>query len=67
MTLLADEGYEPGAGPGGAMRITTDTGFGTVSSTLIALPANGRNMAPIWLFAPGPPGVASYAPVRLDD
>jgi uncharacterized protein with NRDE domain len=67
MTLLADEGYEPGAGPGGAMRITTDTGFGTVSSTLIALPANGRDMAPIWLFAAGPPGVAPYAPVRLDD
>jgi uncharacterized protein with NRDE domain len=67
MTLLADAGHEPAAGPGGAMRITTDTGFGTVSSALIALPADGRDMAPIWLFAAGPPGVAPYAPVRLDD
>ncbi|MGZ8409646.1 MAG: NRDE family protein [Hyphomicrobium sp.] len=66
MTLLADEGHEPTAGPGGAMRITTDTGFGTVSSALIALPAGGRDRAPIWLFAPGPPGVAPYVPVRLD-
>jgi uncharacterized protein with NRDE domain len=67
MTLLADESHEPAAGPGGAMRITTDTGFGTVSSALIALPADGHDMAPIWLFAPGPPGVAPYVPVRLDD
>ncbi len=35
-------------------------GFGTVCSALLALPAQG---APQWLFAPGPPNVASFAPV----
>jgi hypothetical protein len=67
MALLADASHEPGAGPGGAMRVVTGTGFGTVSSALIALPASGRDKTPIWLFAPGPPGVAPYAPVQLDD
>lgn len=63
--LLGDKSHEPAAGPGGAMRIVTETGFGTVSSTLIALPASGRDAAPLWLFAAGPPGIAPYNPVPL--
>ncbi len=35
-------------------------GFGTVCSALLGLPAAGP---PRWLFAPGPPDVAAFAPV----
>ena len=64
--LLADTRHESAAGPGGAMRIVTDTGFATVSSSLLAVPAAGRDARPIWLYAAGPPGVAPYAPVPLE-
>jgi uncharacterized protein with NRDE domain len=66
IALLADTRHDSAAGPGGAMRIITETGFGTVSSSLLALPAEGLGAQPIWLFAAGPPGVATYAPVRLE-
>jgi uncharacterized protein with NRDE domain len=65
--LLADARHDSAAGPGGAMKIVTDTGFGTVSSSLLALPAEGRDARPIWLFAAGPPGAAPYAAVPLED
>lgn len=64
--LLADTRHESAAGSGGAMRIVTGTGFGTVSSSLLALPAAGSDAQPIWLYAAGPPGVAPYAPVLLE-
>ena len=63
--LMASTDHAPGQGPHGAMRIETAGGFGTVSSSLIALPAPGRfGIKPRWLFAPGPPGKTAYAPVR---
>jgi len=37
-------------------------GFGTVSSALVALPADAP---PIWLFAAGPPHEAAFRPVTL--
>jgi hypothetical protein len=37
-------------------------GFGTVCSSLLALPQAGR---PVWLFAAGPPHEAPFVPVRL--
>lgn len=37
-------------------------GFGTVSSSLVALPADGRMD---WLFAAGPPDEAAFLPVAL--
>jgi hypothetical protein len=37
-------------------------GFGTVSSSFMALPAEGD---PIWLFAAGPPHEAAFAPVTI--
>lgn len=65
-SLLADRGHDEAAGPGGAMTVTTDTGFGTVSSALIALPAGvGGDASPLWRFAAGPPDRASYEPVSL--
>ncbi len=64
--LLAGRVYDTDAGPQGAMAIDTGTGFGTVSSSLIGLPDRGREEArPVWLFAPGPPDSAAYAPVPL--
>ncbi len=40
--LLADDKAGPGGEPTSAMRFTTERGFATVSSALIALPAAGR-------------------------
>lgn len=64
--LLAAKETEPGAGPGGAMTVTSDTGFGTVCASLIALPAPGRGATkPAWLFAPGAPGTVPWNPVAV--
>jgi hypothetical protein len=50
-TLLADDETTPHDGPAGAMRFTTDRGFATVSSALIALPAVVRTaVKPIFRF-----------------
>ncbi|MDG2243508.1 MAG: NRDE family protein [Rhodospirillaceae bacterium] len=53
-----------------AMCFHTDTGFGTSSSTLLALPAIEAAMAYPpqrlnWLFAEGPPDSAPFEPVAL--
>ena len=46
------------------MTVVTDTGYGTVSSALIALPALGsEERRPVFLFAAGRPGEAPYLPV----
>lgn len=50
--LLFDETGDETAGPMGAMRFTTDRGFATVSSALIALPAaEPAGRRPIFRFA----------------
>lgn len=52
--------------PEGAMTFATKTGFGTVSSSLLALPDPARPDAkPQWLFAPGPPDETPYGAVEL--
>ncbi|MBI3453457.1 MAG: NRDE family protein, partial [Rhodospirillales bacterium] len=65
--LLASRDSVPEAGPEGAMNIVTTRGFGTVSSSLIALPAPGRKPAarPVWRFATGPSDAFHYADVTL--
>ena len=63
--LLAVSAGEAGAGPGGAMTIVTPTGFGTVSSSLIALPRPGGGRRPVWLFAAGRPDEAMWRPVDV--
>ena len=51
-----------------AMRITTDFGFGTLSSSLIALPSmNFPGRKPVWQFAAGAPGVVAFEAVDLAD
>lgn len=62
--ILADRRHDAGQGPGGAMNVFTDIGFGTVSSSLLALPAQiTRRVRPIWLFAAGRPDEAEFRPV----
>ncbi len=49
-----------------AMCVVTDTGFGTLSSSLIALPsAESLGIQPIWRFSAGRPDEAPFEPVSL--
>ncbi|MBT3238901.1 MAG: hypothetical protein HOK06_08065 [Rhodospirillaceae bacterium] len=60
--LLADKTVTSDARE--AMNIHMDTGFATVSSSLIALPAPElTDISPVWLFADGSPDKASFQPV----
>ena len=64
--LLASRVYAVADGPTETMCVVTDRGYGTVSSSLIALPAIERlGEKPRWLFAPGRPDEAEFAPVSL--
>ena len=56
--------------PYAAMTIVTERGFGTVSSSLIALPGPPKTLRerpnrPVWQFAPGGPDRAGYEKVEL--
>ncbi len=64
--IMARRDFAPGAGPREAMTIVTEGGFGTLSSSLIALAAPEVEIPRIsWLFAPGRPDETAYAPVDL--
>jgi hypothetical protein len=54
--------HEDAADPLQAMTVVTDQGFGTVASTLIAVPTAGR---PILRYADGPPTRAAFRPVDV--
>ncbi|MDJ0946692.1 MAG: NRDE family protein [Kiloniellales bacterium] len=65
--ILADRGDPGGADPMAAMNLGLASGFGTVSSSLIAL---GQDLATQdidlqWLFAAGRPDEAPYLPANL--
>jgi hypothetical protein len=60
-TLLAARDSEDGDAHG-AMCVVTDGDYGTVCSSLIALPA-APERRPIWRFAAGRPGEAPFLPV----
>ena len=63
--LLASTEHGPATDSRDAMRIETDIGFGTLCSALVALPSiNFNDRKPVWLFANGAPGNASYEPVE---
>ncbi|HXQ39649.1 MAG TPA: NRDE family protein [Candidatus Udaeobacter sp.] len=64
-SLLASREHGAGAGPGDAMTIVSEDGFGTLSSALIALPVPGQDRRPIWLFSAGRPDVAPFLPVAI--
>jgi hypothetical protein len=62
--ILSDKNCDPTIDPSSAMCIVSNWGFGTVSSTLLALPAPGAdNPLGIYMFAPGRPDQSDYAPV----
>ena len=64
--LLADKHYDPDSGPGGAMNVDHGGGFGTVSSSLIALPNPDKyETKPKWMIAKGRPGEVPYESVDL--
>jgi hypothetical protein len=48
------------------MCVVTETGFGTLSSSLIALPAAANpGSRPVWRFAAGRPGEKPYESIAL--
>jgi len=57
----------PAGDPTHAMSFHHGSGFGTSSSSLVALPSidasHERKLRPQWLFAPGPPDSIAYHPV----
>lgn len=63
--LMADTGAGPDGEEAAAMCFTRATGFGTVSSSLIALPEIGADRPPVWLFAPGRPDGTPYVAVDM--
>jgi hypothetical protein len=70
--LLAERGHDPEAGPGGAMNVVTTTGFGTICSSLLALPAtpceveeDAEELRPIWRFAAWTDAPGDYINVAL--
>jgi uncharacterized protein with NRDE domain len=65
--LLASRESESGTGPDGALMIATDSGFGTTSSSLIALPsiASSAAVEPVWRFGSGHPDKVRYSDVAL--
>lgn len=63
-TLLADRSFT--GDPGEAMNIGMETGFATVSSSLIALPGPQLQDTPaVWLFADARPDTAPYQAVEI--
>jgi len=64
--LLGCRIWDGDAGPRGAMCIVTDTGYGTGSSALVALPSMQRSgVSPVFLFAAGRPDRTPWLPVAL--
>ena len=62
--LLADRTRHQPDDPGSALTICTDHGYGTVSSSLIALPG-AADRRPVWLFSAGAPDRAPWHPVGV--
>lgn len=64
--LLATRLHSSDEDPRETMCIVTDKGYGTVSSTLVALPSAERpDVDPVWRFAPGRPDATPYEHVIL--
>ncbi len=66
VALLSSAGSEDGAGPGEAMCITPTRGFGTLSSSLIALEAPDRGKPRVlWRFSESPGDTAAFRDIDL--
>jgi hypothetical protein len=68
-TLMGSRHAAPDAGPRGAMSLIGPGRYGTVSSSIIAVPAHSalgaRRVPPIWRFAGGPPHNSAFADLDL--
>jgi hypothetical protein len=65
--LLASRDTAPQAGPEGAMNIRMANGFGTRSSSLIALPRpQFPPRLPIWRFCHGAPDTGRWSEIELE-
>ncbi|MDG2285296.1 MAG: NRDE family protein [Alphaproteobacteria bacterium] len=62
IALLAERTEPDDLEPNRAMTVVTGHGYGTVSASLLALPAPDVGK-PVWLFAPGCPGETPFDPV----
>jgi hypothetical protein len=64
--LLSSREAPPDGGEEGMMNIERQNGFGTTSSSLLALPDRGRMLEkqPIWRFAGGPPDSHPFERVK---
>jgi hypothetical protein len=60
-SLMADGGEGSDTEETAAMCFLRPSGFGTVSSSLIALPEMGAEDSPRWWFAPGAPSQTAYS------
>jgi len=66
ITLLCAKHTDEQAGTKGAMNIARGDGFGTVSSSLMAIPSLAlAPQKPRWVFAAGAPDKAPFAPVLI--
>jgi hypothetical protein len=63
--LLLCRDHEPDGSATDAMYIVSETGFGTVSSSLIALPAPGLVTTPVWLFGASRSAPAEWARIQF--
>ena len=63
--LLLGTAARPGRDPAEGLCIQRDDGYGTVSSSLLAMAAD-PGQQPIWLHAEGPPDRTPFVPVDLD-
>ena len=64
--LLGSRGHPAQSGAGSAMNLDSGDGFGTLSSTLIALPSHpGFGTGPVWLHADGAPHVTPFERIPL--
>ena len=64
--IMASRDFAPGSGPGEAMTVVTGSEFGTLSSSLIALPMPAaENPRICWLFAPGRPDQTGYQRIEM--
>jgi len=64
-TLMSRRDAPDEFGPHAAMNVDLAGGFGTVSSTLIALPASGSAQEVVWLFADDAPDKTSYSLISI--
>lgn len=64
--LLGAGPAEAGDEPSHAMSFGLATGFGTVSSSILALPGiDATDARPVWLFADGPPDRTAFQPLEI--